>query len=135
MTGESFEKLDQEFMDKLKAEREKTVSSGILKGFSASVSATIDEKEKKSSETAIREVRHRWILPVMAPAFAVILLASAVAVKNPFFHAPSSMSYMDMMLVGTADLAEEISALEELGLWGDEDREILGVSDLEAAPE
>ena len=128
MNKDDFEKLDEEFMDRLKTERQKSVSPGILKGFSASVMAKISERGKKTAPV-------RSLAPVWVPAFAVILLASAAAVKIPFFSVPSPAPYLNLMIAGTADLSEEISALEDLGVWGDEDREILGVSDLEVASE
>ena len=128
MSQGSFEELDNDFMKQLRTEREKSVAPAILKGFSASVLAKIEQKNKKPAGA-------RLIAPVLVPAFAMILLASVFALKNPSFQMPSAQPYMDMMLAGTADLSDEISAFEELGVWGDEDQEILGVSDLDAAPE
>lgn len=127
MNSESFEKLDQDFMDRLKSRREKGVPPEMLRDFSASVEAKIREKEAgKGSMPSGR----RWITPVLVPAFAVMLLASVVVFKSPSFHMPSPQPYMNMMLTSNADLSDEISALEELGVWGDEDEKILDISDL-----
>ena len=127
MNQEPFEKLDREFDELLKVEREKGVSPGMLRGFSASVESKILQKQE-------RKVRP-FIAPVLVPAFAVMLLASLVIFNNHSFQAPSPKPYMNMLLTSTADLTEEISALQELGVWGEEDEEVLEVSDLEVAPE
>lgn len=132
MSNESFEKRDQDFMEKLKTEREKGVSPEILRGFSASVEAKIRQKEVKKCN---RPLGARLMAPVLVPVFAVILLASVVVFKNPSFHMPGPEPTMAMMLTSTADLSDEIAALEELGVWGDEDSELLDISGLEAMPE
>ena len=127
MDEKSFEKRDQEFMEALKTEREKGVSPEFLRGFSASVEAKIRQKESR------QENRH--LTPFLLPAFAVMILASFLVLKHPSFQAPAPQISMNMILTGTADLADEILAMEELGSWGDDDQEDLGVSDLEALPE
>ena len=46
MNEHNFEKMDQKLMDAMKTWREKEVSEGILKGFSASVERRIQAKKQ-----------------------------------------------------------------------------------------
>ena len=126
MTDEPFEKLDQDFMERLKTEREKGVSPEILKGFSASVQARILEKEAKKEKKSFHA---REASRILVPAFAVILLALVAVFRKPSFYMSPPRPMMGIMLTSATDLSDEISALEELGGWSDEDEKILDIPD------
>jgi hypothetical protein len=127
MDKKPFEQMDQEWMNRLKDKRESGVSPELMRGFSASVEAKIEARTAKKLKP--------FLAPMMIPAFAVMLVASLVIFKNPVFQTISVNPAMEMMLTSTADVADEIAAFQQLGLWGEEDQEELGVSDLEVVSE
>ena len=127
MDDKKFEKIDKELMHRFATDRQKGTPEELFKGFSASVEAKIQERQQRRFKP--------FAAPMLVPAFVVIFLASWVVLKQPTFQTPTARPYMGMLLTSASDVTEEIAALQELGAWGDADREALGVSDLEVLPE
>ena len=109
MSDSHFEKADKKMMDAMKALREKRVSDGILKGFSASVERRI--LAKGTGPHPRPAFRATWV-----PVLAVMVLAS-LAVSR--VQTSSKLT----------DIEEEIAALKEVGAWSDEDESVLGNSE------
>ena len=128
MSDEYFEKMDEKLMSSMKPLREKEVSEGMLKGFSASVERRIlGEQETKKAPRLI-------FSPAWAPALAVMVLASLVVLRSPIMPAPvshsaSSAEHAEFKGNKEMNVEEEISALKELGAWSDEDDTLLGAQD------
>ena len=124
MNKDNFEKMDEKLMQAMKPLREKGVSDGILKGFSASVERRIFLKQEGA-----RKPRFAFSL-VGVPVLAVMLLASLVVLRSPIVMMPSSpvISAIDYAQLsnGEEDLADEITALKELGAWDENDDSLLG---------
>jgi len=126
MNDQNFEKLDKEMMKSTQPLREKRVSEGILKGFSASVERRLEAKKKAGSPS-------RALSPAWIPAFAVMLVASVVVLRLPL----NSMSVapvvqtMDYAQLDDAelDIDAEIEALKALGVWDENDDGLLGTVD------
>ena len=113
MSDQDFEKMDQQWMKSTQELREKKVSDGILKGFSASV-----ERRLAAKEEAPRRVRAlAW-----APALAVMVIASAIALRSP-----QTVDYAQ--LPEEDSINEEISALKEVGAWSEADDALLGTDE------
>ena len=114
-------------MERLKSAREQKVPPVLLKGFSASVTARIREKEP-SLELKIKP-RRSWI-PVWAPVFAVLTLGSVLVLRLPIGMqgGPSISKTAEFAQAQPGQLSDEIAALSELGVWTDEDERSAGVS-------
>jgi hypothetical protein len=120
MNEEQFKKMDEGWMKAAEGLREKKVSDGILKGFSASVERRLAGETPRS-----RPVRAlAW-----APAVAVVVIASVVVLRSPILSQPTTV------LTGTVEYAqlpepdsldEEIEALKEVGAWNEADEAFLG---------
>lgn len=108
MKDKEFKKMDEAWMKKMKPLREKEVSEGLLKGFSASVERRLTPAgEAPARKTALR--------PVWIPTLAVLVLASAVVLRSPV--SPTADD----------DVQEEIEVLRELGVWDEaSDEAVLG---------
>ena len=122
MNEKSFKEMDEALMKKTAPLREKKVSEGILRGFSASV-----ERRIGSDKPAPRKAR---AVPVWAPALAMMLLAAVVAVRLPVH--PSVTGEQAGQNVQETSVEEEVAALKELGAWNEEDDSLLGADDVEA---
>ena len=136
MNGESFEKLDEAWMKKLKTSREKEVPSKILEGFSDSVEERIRrEREEKS----FRPNPFRLWAPVWVPAFAALLVFFGWLASGPLpfgTKIPSvPVASIQLALSATSEITEEIAALRELGVWTEEDDEALNGSLEDLIPE
>lgn len=125
MTKEPFEKMDSFWMETLKKARLKKVPPKILEGFSASVEARIRERQAKEAPAPAEPKRFR--IPVWAPVFAVLIVASVVVLR----------SGLERPWTPPADsgLSEEIAVMRELGVWGDEDEAAAGINGEAAAEE
>ena len=126
MKDHDFKKMDENLMDSMKTLREKEVSEGMLKGFSASVERRI--LAKRQTERAPRAA----FSPGWVPALAVMVLASLVVLRLPSEHASSvSQTTEHTQLNSSKDtnIEDEIAALKELDVWSDEDESALGMGD------
>lgn len=114
MNEHPFEKMDQEWMGAMKEAREKKISEGILKGFSASVERRILATERKTHNT--------WASPAWIPVMAVLVMASLVVLR-----VPQTVDYAQ--LHDSESVSDEIAALKEVGAWSDADDALLGDGD------
>ena len=124
MNEQNFEKMDQEWMNATKEIREKKVSEGMLKGFSASVERRILATE--------RPTRNAWTASSWVPAMAILLLASLVVLRLPSTFkpvAPVSQSVEYAQLHDSNGVSEEIAALKEVGAWNEADDALFGGGD------
>ncbi len=123
MNDKDFQKMDEQWMKSAKDLREKKVSDGILKGFSASVERRIISKERSGK---------RGASPAWVPAMAILVIASVVVLRSPMLSTPvmpivKTVDYAQ--LHDTDDVDDEIAALKEIGAWSDEDEALLGETD------
>jgi len=123
MNDKDFQKMDEKWMKSTKDIREKKVSDGILKGFSASV-----ERRIIPTEHSVK----RWQSPAWVPVMAVLVIASVIVLRSPILSEPGTTS------VETVDSAEpididavesEIADLRAIGSWNDEDDALFGQTD------
>ena len=130
MSDPKFDKMDQEMMKSMKPLRDKKISDGMLKGFSASV----ERRLELQNQPAIR----RAFAPVWVPVLAVMILASVVVLRLP--QTPTALPPV-LKTVDYAELNEnereldvddEIAALKELGIWDDNDDSLLGADEVDA---
>ena len=123
MSEKQFEKMDEQWMKSTKDLREKKVSDGILKGFSASV-----ERRIASEPQAPKRARAL----VWVPAMAVVVIASAVVLRTPTLSQPTAIAPQTVdyaQLPDTDNIDEEIAALKEVGAWNDADDVLLGAGE------
>ena len=125
MSEQHFEKMDQEWIKATQELREKKVSDGILKGFSASVERRI---------LSHKQTPHRAASPAWAPAMIVLVIASVVVLRTPMLSTPfapivKTVDYAQLQ--NTENVNDEIAALKELGVWNEEDEVLLGAADAE----
>ncbi len=123
MSDKDFEKMDQQWMKSTKEIREKKVSDGILKGFSASVERRI---------VLNKQSPRRSLSPSLVPAMAVLVIASVLVLRSPILstiYTPFSKNVDYAQLHETDNVGDEIAALKELGAWTDEDEALLGVNE------
>ena len=128
MTKEPFEKMDESLMKALKNLRERNVPPQVLKGFSASVTARIRQKEGAKEFQAAPE---KSFVPVWVPVFAVLMIALVVVLNSHFKWNPSSslvLSPAQLVFANVSDISDEIATLSELGAWTEEDEKAVGVS-------
>jgi hypothetical protein len=125
MNDKEFKNLDEAMMKSMKPLRDKKVSEGMLKGFSASV----ERKIQAGDAPAPAPVR-RWA-PMWVPTLAVMILASVVVLRSPvtttqpvtFLSAPVELA----QLVGTEEIQSDMELLKELGeLTDEEEAAVLG---------
>ena len=131
MTDKYFEPMDEKLMDSMKTLREKEVSEGMLKGFSASVERRILAKQQ-----AERSPRAAFS-PGWVPALAVMVLASLVVLRlpsEPVSQVSQSTGHTRLSNNKEVDVEDEIAALKELGVWSDEDEATFGGTSEEALP-
>ena len=130
MNEKQFEKMDNEWMKATKDVREKKVSDGILKGFSASVERRILGAESRTSKRpapAWPAGRLAWV-----PAMAVLVIASVVVLRSPMMFQPTALIPPTVdyaQLPDTENIDAEIAALKEVGAWNDADDALLGAGD------
>ena len=126
MSDKNFKDMDQKLMAAMKELREKEVSDGILKGFSASVERRL--LARKRPEVSSKRL---WS-PAWAPVLAVMVLASAVVLRSPVVllapSGPQPVEYAQLDPSKPTDIEEEIAALSELGAWSDEDDSLVSGS-------
>ncbi len=125
MTKEPFEKMDSSWMEALKKARLKKVPPKILEGFSASVESRIRERQAKEAPAPAEPKRIR--IPVWAPAFAVLIVASVVVLRGGLER--------PWMAPADSGLSEEVAVMRELGVWDDEDEAAAGINGEVAAQE
>ncbi len=122
MKNEDLEKLDQTLMNQFKETREKKVPWRIMNGFSASVERQILEKQLK---TVPRFGFLKWGIPVLAPAFAVVLfLASTALLHYPVSFETNHKTTASTVSVSSSsgpEISDEVTFLSELGEWNEED--------------
>ncbi len=119
MNDKEFKNLDEAMMKSMTPIRDKKVSEGMLKGFSASV----ERKIQLSDAPAAAPVR-RWA-PVWVPTLAVMILASVVVLRSPvttdqpatFLSAPTELA----QLVSSEEIQSDVALLKELGEFSDEE--------------
>ena len=124
MSKQQFEKMDEQWMKATKDLREKKVSDGILKGFSASVERRILAAEPQAPKR-VRTLA--WV-----PAMAVLVIASVVVLRTPLLSQPTAIVAQKVdyaQLPDTDNIDEEIAALKEVGAWSDADDALLGTGD------
>ena len=121
MKDQAFEKMDEAFMNRLKAVREKRTPSKIASQFSASVERKILEKQMKKS---LRPGFLNWA-PVWVPAFGVLLLFASTAVLHypaglhP--HRAGARIPLKISAHSNSEISDEVTLLQELGEWTEED--------------
>lgn len=121
MNDKQFKKMDEAWMKKIEPLRDKQVSEGMLKGFSASVERRITAQDEAQARKA-PAFRAAW-----AGTLAVLVLASFVVLRSPI---------VELAQVPDADVQEEIEMLKDLGVWDEnEDEALLGEEEILAADE
>jgi len=115
MTDESFEKIDESLQEEFRVIREKKVPSGILTGFSASVAERI---RARAEEKERRKVRFPIWIPILVPVLGVLAVFVWAAVLKP---SPGTRTVLLPNGSVPIALSQEIAALEELGIWTEED--------------
>lgn len=129
MDNGSFEKQDRSLMEALKSIRDKKIPDAIMKDFSASVESKIREKQP-SLEIQIKPKRS-WV-PVWAPVFAVLMIASLLALRLPMGPRETPLALSPRMVqlaqANVNELSDDIAALRELGAWTDDDEKSVGVN-------
>lgn len=131
MNDKNFKKMDETWMKKIQPIRDKKVSEGMLKGFSASVERRIASDEPAPAG------RRRVFAPVWAPVMAVMVLASLVVLRSPIISNSLLKPAMTPMELAQAidnskdDVQEEIEVLKALGVWDEvEDEKVLGSEEM-----
>jgi len=123
MKEDSFDEQDQEWMKKLKDAREQPVPEDKLKNFSDNVTKRIRAGQQPKPFLGI-------MTPVLAAGFALLVIFLLVWRHEPDVQkvpAPAAaLSAIDTY--NEAELAAEIEALKELGVWSDADDVLAGVS-------
>ena len=114
MNEESFEKLDESLKDEFRGLREKKVPPQILAGFSASV-----EEKIRSLKRERKKFRFPLWIPTLVPVLAVLVIFVWTAVLKQSGQSPENLPLA--VSVAATSLSEEIAALEELGVWTEED--------------
>jgi hypothetical protein len=133
MTNGSFEKMDKSLVKRFKAFREKKVPPALLEGFSARVEEGIRLMESKKIQKPA-PAAWKFRVPMWAPVFAVLVLASLVVVRSGIHRLPGgpelrierSAPALISAPSSAADVQAEIAVLRELGVWTEEDEQILG---------
>ncbi len=144
MNDKNFEKMDEAWMQALRSVREKKVPNNILRNFDVLVAQRIIHQQKENPVFA-----GGWAL-VLLPALAIVL---AVGIWRffPEFKKPSptvpaltsqfvqpeplkveAVEALVPAAISVADLheeeiADEIEALKDLGVWTDEDESSVGI--------
>ncbi len=121
MTEEPFEKMDESLQEEFRALREKKVPSGILTGFSVSVAERI---RARAEERERRKVRFPIWIPTLVPVLGVLVVFVWAAVLKSSSGTRTVLlpnGSVPIALSMTSDLSQEIAALEELGIWTEED--------------
>ena len=127
MNDKNFKKMDESWMQKMEPLRDKEVSEGMLKGFSASV-----ERRIASNEAPLVK-RGPVFRPIWAPVMAVMVLASFIVLRSPIVLSPSSgqVELAQVTSSSADEVQEEIEVLKELGVWDEiEDETMLDVEEL-----
>ena len=115
--SDSFEQMDESLKDGLKPAKI-TVPESLLSNFSETITQKIRERELLSPQS-----KAPAFLPWLVPTFAVLVLASAIAIRQSV--TPEQVAQGTTQAIGlTANvvtLADEVAALRELGVWTEED--------------
>ncbi len=127
MNDKEFKNLDEAMMKSMKPLRDKKVSEGMLKGFSASVERKIHAGDAPAAAPA-----RRWA-PMWVPTLAVMILASVVVLRSPvtttqpvtFLSSPMELA----QLVGTEEIQSDMALLKELGELTDEEEDAAVLGD------
>ena len=132
MKNHDFEKIDERWMKDLKEIREKKVPEKILDGFAASVEARIREDKRNVAAKAYDIKPKRFLVPVFAPTFAVLIIGSVLVLRSPLATRPEAVPQALTRRVSektTSDnISEEVAVLREVGAWTEEDEAAAGVS-------
>ncbi len=117
MPEQHFDEMDQSLMKNLKSVVKTPVPKEVLKDFSASVIEKISEKEPpREIYKPVHSVA--WLVP----AFAVLILASAVVWRLPLGQSVAFKPTVAFQLASNVSaISEEVAALRELGAWTDDD--------------
>lgn len=128
MDDKNFKKMDESWMKKMAPLRDKKISEGILKGFSASVERRLPAGRQGIASNETPLVKHQLVFrPIWAPVAAVMVLASFIVLRSPITLSPSPVP-MELAQVtsGSADdVQEEIEVLKELGVWDEVEDETM----------
>jgi len=121
MNDKNFKKMDESWMKKMEPLRDKEVSEGMLKGFSASVERRIASNEAPLAKhgPAFR--------PIWAPVAVVMVLASFIVLRSPIVPSPSLVQVELAQATSSSadDVQEEIEVLKELGVWDEVEDETM----------
>ena len=127
MNDKDFHKIDEAWMEKTKSIREKPVSEGMLKGFSASVERKIAGTQEDGARR-VPALRPAWV-----PALAVMVIASVVVLRSPIV--PHSVEFAQVSSEEELQVQEEMEVLQDLGVWDEyesvTEEELLQDSNLE----
>ena len=128
---DQFEKMDASLRYDLKLAKP-TVPAPLLNDFSASVVEKIRERELHKEAKLFAGMT--WI----APAFAVLVLASALVWRLPIWTIELPLTSQQMaagtvqvigLTANVASIVDEVAALRELGVWTEEDDASAGTAD------
>ena len=126
MDDKQFKKMDERMMKAMKPLREKEVSEGMLKGFSASVERRLSTRQAGiASKNAPRLV---WAPAAVAMVFALFVVLKS-PVQSSFQLQPAGTPTMELaQLVSEQEIQDDVAVLMELGELNTEDSDAL-VSD------
>ena len=129
MNDKDFHKMDETWMKKTQPIREKEVSDGMLKGFSASVERRV---EARRGDPAGRPYTGPGAAfrPAWAPMLAVLVLASVVVLRSPvvpntYLNSTGSSMELAQAISEEEQLQQEVEVLQELGVWEESEEDIL----------
>ena len=134
MKKEPFEELDKSLMEKLKDQRDRKVPWEILRGFSASVEQRISAKHGQPAYE-LKSARRYFGAPVWVPVLAVAVLAVVAVIRLPGGTVPAPGLAVELAPGNGSELASEIAALRDLGVWTEDDEAELSELDLEELEE
>ncbi|MBI3307551.1 MAG: hypothetical protein HYZ84_07090 [Candidatus Omnitrophica bacterium] len=124
-----FEEQDRQFMEKLKKIRNQPLPDNLLKDFSTSVEKRIVERQRRKTWMPVAAVTAVFVMMALAGIFLVQQFQPA----SEIIPEPEQEIIMkDPAVLPEANLSEELLALEELGVWTEEDEKSVGMA-LESA--
>lgn len=115
MKNSSFKKWDKFFMEHLETSRRKTVPPEILKNFGWEVEMKIRQEQINPAKPGMM----RMLSPVWMPICTVAILFLVLA---PHFQS----GFHRARFVNTAEIPTEIAAMREVGVWTEEDENMVG---------
>ena len=123
MDDKQFKKIDERMMKAMKPLREREVSEGMLKGFSASVERRIAANNAPRETSAPRLV---WAPAAVAMVFALFVVLKS-PVQSSFQLQPLGTPTMELaQLVSEEEIQDDVAVLMELGEIDSEDSDVLG---------